>query len=155
MLYPPDLFWCKFHPDVHPLPFQNLSPCTFLLPQLEHFLPPSYDGLPQEKIRLVIPLARCVESLIYDKRNRPPALRGHLTKASFKRWVGILLMPKIDRAHKNDLTPEIWEETHLREIFYGTLIFQQSSMICIGRHVGGHTLALQHGGQNYFLLISC
>ena len=34
-------------------------------------------------------------------------------------------------------------------------IFQQSSMICIGRHVGGHTLALQHGGQNYFLLISC
>ena len=27
---------------------------------------------------------------------------------------------------------------HLREIFYGTLIFQQSSMICIGRRVGGH-----------------
>ena len=27
-------------------------------------------------------------------------------------------------------------------------------MICIGRH-GGHTLALQHGGQNYFLLTSC
>ena len=48
-----------------------------------------------------------------------------------------------------------WEETHLREIFYDTLIFQQSSMICIGRHVGGHALALQHGGQNYFLLISC
>ena len=36
-------------------------------------------------------------------------------------------------------------------MFYGTLIFQQSSMICIGHHVGGHTLALQHGGQNYFL----
>ena len=62
---------------------------------------------------------------------------------------------KIDRAHKNYLTPKIWEETHLREIFYGNLIFQQSSMICIGCHVGGHTLALQHGGQNYFLLISC
>ena len=57
----------------------------------------------------------------------------------------ILLMPKIVRAHKNDLTPEIWEETHLREIFYGTLIFQQSSMICIGHHVGGHAFALQHG----------
>ena len=28
-------------------------------------------------------------------------------------------------------------------------------MICIGRHVGGHALALQDGGQNYFLLISC
>ena len=40
------------------------------------------------------------------------------------------------------------------EMFYGTLIFPQSSMICIGRHVGGHALALQHGGQNYFLLIS-
>ena len=58
-------------------------------------------------------------------------------------------MPKIDRADKNYLTPEIWEETHLRETFYGTLIFQQSSMICI------HRRALQHGGQNHFLLISC
>ena len=61
-------------------------------------------------------------------------------------------MPKIDRAHKNNLTPPKFER---KLIFYGTLIFQQSSMICIGRHVGGHTLALQHGGQNYFLLISC
>ena len=52
------------------------------------------------------------------------------------------------------ILPLIWKETHLREIFYGTLIFQQSSMICIGRHVGGLTLALQHGGQNYFLFIS-
>ena len=38
-------------------------------------------------------------------------------------------------------------------MFSGTLMFQQSSMICIGRHVGGHTLALQHGGQNYFLIL--
>ena len=96
-----------------------------------------------------------IDSLL--STNRPLALRGHMTNASFKQWVGILLMPKIDRAHKNYLTPEIWEERHLREIFYGTLIFQQStcSMICIGCHVGGHTLALQHGGQNYFLLVSC
>ena len=50
---------------------------------------------------------------------------------------------------------EICEETRLKEIFYDALIFQQSSMIRIGHHVGGHTLALQHGGQNYFLLISC
>ena len=35
------------------------------------------------------------------------------------------------------------------------LIFQQNAMICISHHVGGHALALQHGGQNYFLLISC
>ena len=65
------------------------------------------------------------------------------------------MLLKIDRARKNYLTPEILEETHLREIFYDALIFQQSSMICIGHHVGGHTLALQHGGQNYFLLVSC
>ena len=55
--------------------------------------------------------------------NRPLALRGHVTNASSKQWVGILLMPKIDRAHKNYLTPEIWDGTHLREMFYGTLIF--------------------------------
>ena len=63
--------------------------------------------------------------------NRPLALRGHVTNASFKQRVGILLMPKIDRGHKNYLTPEIWEETQLREIFYGSLILQQSSMICM------------------------
>ena len=63
--------------------------------------------------------------------NRSLALRGHVTNTSLKQSLGILLMPKIDRAHKNSLTPEIWEENHLREIFYGTLIFQQSSMICI------------------------
>ena len=35
------------------------------------------------------------------------------------------------------------------------LIFEQSSMICIGRHVGGHSRALQHGGQNYLSLLPC
>ena len=50
-------------------------------------------------------------------------------------------------AHKNYLTPEIWQETHLRETFFGTLIFQQSSVICIGRYIRWHTLVLQHGGQ--------
>ena len=64
--------------------------------------------------------------------NRPLAIRGHVINASFKQRVGILLMSKSDRAQKNYLTPEISEETHLREIFYGTLIYQQSSMICIG-----------------------
>ena len=38
----------------------------------------------------------------------------HVTNPSFKHWVGILLMPKIDRAHKNYHTPEIWKETHIR-----------------------------------------
>ena len=84
---------------------------------------------------------RYVAKLFYLKTgkssNRPLALRGHVTNASFKQWVGILLKLKIDRVHKNYLTPEIWEETHSREIFYGTLICQQStcSIICIGRRV--------------------
>ena len=41
---------------------------------------------------------------------------------------------------------------HLREIFYGTLIFQQSSMICIGRHVGGHALASNMAAKTTFCL---
>ena len=67
----------------------------------------------------------------------------------------MLLMPKLTEHIKIILQFEICQETHLRETFYDTLIFQQSSMICIGHHVGGHTLAPQHGGQNYFWLISC
>ena len=39
--------------------------------------------------------------------NRPLALRGHVTNAPFKQLVGILLMPNIERAPKNYLTPEI------------------------------------------------
>ena len=87
--------------------------------------------------------------------NRPLARKGHVTIASLKQQVGILLLPKIDRTHKSYLTHKICKEMHLREISYGTLIFQQSNMICMGRIVGGHTLALQHGGQNYFFLKSC
>ena len=75
-----------------------------------------------------------------------------MTNASYKQWVRILLMPKIVWAHINYLTPQIREETYLREILYDTLIFKQSSMICIGRHIGGHTLALQHGCQTTFCL---
>ena len=78
-----------------------------------------------------------------------------MTNASFKQWLGILLMTKIDRAHKSYVTPEIWEEMHLREIFYGTLIFQQSIMIFAAMLEGILNLALQHSCQNYFLLVSC
>ena len=39
--------------------------------------------------------------------NRPLALRGHVTNTSLKQLVGVLLMPKIERAHKNYLTPKI------------------------------------------------
>ena len=62
------------------------------------------------------------ESVTYS--NRPLALRGHVTNASFKQCVGIFMLPKIDRAQK------------LSYIFCGDLIFQRSSMICIGRHAG-------------------
>ena len=42
---------------------------------------------------------------------------------------------------------------HLREIFYCTLIFQQSStMVCIGRHVGGHTLLSNMAAKTTFCL---
>ena len=43
----------------------------------------------------------------YLMKNRPLALRGHVTNTSLKQLVGILLMPKIDRAQKKYLTPEI------------------------------------------------
>ena len=89
---------------------------------------------PGPRIRVLYGRKQTPENLSW-RSNRALDLRGHVPNASFKQWVGILLMPKIDRARKNYLTPEIWEETHLREIFYGTLIFQQSFMICIGRNV--------------------
>ena len=38
--------------------------------------------------------------------NRPVALRGHVTNASFKRCVGILLTPKIDEHIKIILHPK-------------------------------------------------
>ena len=72
----------------------------------------------------------------------------HVTNASFKQGVKILLMPKIDKAHKNYLTPEIWGEMYLRDIFCRTSTFQQSSMICID-------LTMLELKRNYFLLASC
>ena len=63
-----------------------------------------------------------------NQMNRPLALRYHVTNASFKQWVGILLMRKIDRACKNYRTTawtEIWEETHSREIFMALWFFNK------------------------------
>ena len=54
---------------------------------------------------------------------------------------------------KNWRSTKIWQETHLRETFFGTLIFQQSSVICIGRYIRWHTLVLQHGGQKKLLFV--
>ena len=58
-----------------------------------------------------------------NQMNRPRALRYHVTNASFK--LGILLLPKIDRARKNYGTPEIWEEAHSREIFMALWFFNK------------------------------
>ena len=80
----------------------------------------------------LVDMGKCVyeDSCPSDKNrdgwvNRPLALRGHVINASSKQWVGILLMPKIDRTHKNYLTSEIWDGTLLREIFYGTWFFNK------------------------------
>ena len=37
------------------------------------------------------------------------------------------------------------------DIFYGTLSFHQSSIICTGYHVGGHTLALHNFFSTNFI----
>ena len=75
---------------------------------------------------LYVTYTSLMKHLIFAPLNRPLALRGHVTNTSFKQRVGHLLMLEIDRAHKNYLTPEIWEKTLLRGIFYGTLIFQKT-----------------------------
>ena len=69
-------------------------------------------GSDVSQYRISVFFLRC-----HFRGNRPLALRGHMTNASFKQWVGILLMPKFDRALKNFLTPEIWEETHEARYF--------------------------------------
>ena len=65
-------------------------------------------------------------------------------------------MLKIDRAQKLSYTRNLRGKAFKGDIRTGdilcTLIFQQSSMISIPRHVGGHTLALQHGCQTSFCL---
>ena len=48
-----------------------------------------------------------VSPLYQVQRNRSRARRGHVTNAPVKQQVVILLMPKIDRTHKNYLTSEI------------------------------------------------
>ena len=75
-----------------------------------------------------------------------------MTNVSFKRWVGILLMPKIDRARKNYLTLEIWEETQLREIFYGTLIFQQLVWFVLAAMLEGILLPSNKPAKTTFCL---
>ena len=50
--------------------------------------------------------------------NRRLALRGHVTNASFKQWNGILLMPKIDKAHKNYLIPKFERKAFKGDILW-------------------------------------
>ena len=91
-------------------------------------------------------------AFIITTANRPLALRGHMTNASFKEWVGILRMPKIDRAHKNYLTPEIWEETHLRETFYGTWFFNKVVWFVLAAMLEGIRLPFNMADKTTFCL---
>ena len=52
-------------------------------------------------------------------------------------------MPKIDRAHKNYLSTRKLRGNAFKGDILWHFDFHQSSMICIGRHVGGHTIARQ------------
>ena len=54
--------------------------------------------------------------------NRPRALRGHVTNASFKQWVGTSQMPKIDRAHKIILHPR-FERKRIQGTYFMALWF--------------------------------
>ena len=64
-------------------------------------------------------------------------------------------MPKIDRAHKNYLTPKILEETHSREIFYGTLIFQQSGIILLPSNMAAKTTFCLHLVKRLIVMLRC
>ena len=74
----------------------------FFLDVSNHLWKWIFFGRIHDKIPWITPPPRSLGTL-----NTPLALRGHATNPSFKQWVGILLMPKIVRAHKNYLTPEI------------------------------------------------
>ena len=58
------------------------------------------------------------------------------------------------RLTKIILQPKIGEETHLSEIFYDTLIFQQSGIISAAM-LEGILLASNMAAKTTFLLISC
>ena len=75
-----------------------------------------------------------------------------MTNASFKQWIGILLMPKIDGAHKNYLTPKIWEQTNLREIFYGTWIFNRVVWFVLAAMLEGILLPSNMAAKTTFCL---
>ena len=89
--------------------------------------------------------------------NWPLAPRGHMTNAPLKQWVVILLLPKIDRTHKNYLTPKIWEQTYFREIFYGTLIFNKVAWFVLAAVLEGILLPSNMAAKTTFCvyLVKC
>ena len=84
--------------------------------------------------------------------NRPLALRGHVTNTSLKQLVGILLMPKIDRAHKNYLTPEIWEETHEGRYFMALWFFNKAVWFVLAAMLEGILLPSNMVAKTTFYL---
>lgn len=54
--------------------------------------------------------------------NRLLAGRGHVTNTFFKQWFGIVWWQKIDRVHKNYLTPEIWGKYSMALRFFNEVV---------------------------------
>ena len=61
-------------------------------------------------------------------------------------------MRKIDTADKNYLTPEIWEETHSREIFYGIRIFNKVVSFVLAAMLEGILLPSNMAAKTTFCL---
>ena len=76
-------------------------------------------------MRIIFCILYSILGCALHNRYRPLAVRGHVTNTSYKQWVGILMVPKIDRAHKCYLTPKIWEETHLGRYFMALWFFNK------------------------------
>ena len=84
--------------------------------------------------------------------NRPLALPGLMTNALFKQRLGILLLTKNDRVHKNDLTPKILKEMHLREIFYGIWLFNKEVCFVLAAMLEGILLPFNVAAKTTFCL---
>ena len=67
-------------------------------------------------------------------------------------WVGILLLPKIDRACKNYGTPEIWEEAHSREIFMALWFFNKVVWFVLAAMLEGILLPSNMAAKTTFSL---
>ena len=78
---------------------------------------------------------------------RPLALRGHVTK----QWVGILLMPKIDRAHKK-IYPKIERKSILGRYFMALWFFNKVVWFALAAMLEGILLPSNMAAKTTFCL---